>query len=281
MSLGIVIKAPEGLVLAAESRLTLTAQAPGQPPIHVNFDNATKLLSFNKPNNAVGVVTYGQAAIGLRTAQSFLPAFEAELAKVPKGQKQQRLVIRDFADKLSAFYLWQWQAVMPADYVGANMTFVVAGYNEGEAYGRVYAIDIPGNPKPQEHNAKPEDFGITWGGQREIVDRLLQGFDGRLVEVFQKLDLRPEQAAILQSALGEIQLPIPVQALPLQDCVDLAIFFIRTTISAQNLTVGIRGVGGPLDVATITQKDGLQFVQRKQIRGETGSTSGPYERSSS
>jgi hypothetical protein len=56
--------------------------------------------------------------------------------------------------------------------------------------------------------------------------------------------------------------------MPLQDCVDVAIFFIRTTISAQKLTVGLRGVGGPIDVAIITQKDGLQFVQQKKIHGE-------------
>src|SRR5687767_14047972 len=117
MSLGIVIKAPEGLVLAAESRLTLTAQAPGQPSIQVNFDNATELLSFNQPNNSVGVVTYGQAAIGLRTAQSFIPALEAALvAQVPDDEGLKRLPIKEFAEKFSAFYLQQWQAIMSPDY---------------------------------------------------------------------------------------------------------------------------------------------------------------------
>src|SRR5688500_4605181 len=104
MSLGIVIKAPEGLVLAAESRLTLTAQAPNQPPVHVNFDNATKLLSFQKPNNYIGVVTYGQAVIGLRTAQSFVPAFESQLAAEASDEGQKRLSVRVFAEKLSAFF---------------------------------------------------------------------------------------------------------------------------------------------------------------------------------
>jgi hypothetical protein len=172
MSLGIVIKAPEGLVLAAESRLTLTAQPAGGSPIHVNYDNATKLLSFSRPNNAVGVVTYGQAAIGLRTAQSFVPAFEAELiAEVDDDQTQQRLPISEFADRFSAFYMRQWQAVMPVDYQGPNMTFVVAGFDEAEAYGKVFTIDIPRSHVPSERNPA-EEFGLIWGGQREIVDRL-------------------------------------------------------------------------------------------------------------
>ncbi len=273
MSLGIVIKAPEGLVLAAESRLTLTAQAPDAPPLHVNFDNATKLLSFVKPNTSVGVVTYGQAAIGLRTAQSFIPEFEAKLA-----EDARRLPILEFAQKFSEFYLQQWNAAMPANYSGPNMTFIVAGFDEGEPYGKVFIIEIPRIPNPVAQQAGVGEFGITWGGQREIVDRLIQGFDGRLGETFTKLNLTPEQAALLNPVLNQIQLPIPLQALPLQDCIDLAIFFIRTTITAQKLTVGIRGVGGPIDVATITRQDGLCFVQRKRIVGETGTIACKQER---
>ena len=73
MSLGVAIKGPEGIVLTADSRITLEAQREGGLPLPVNFDNATKLLSFSKPHNFVGAVTYGAAVIGSRTAHSFLP----------------------------------------------------------------------------------------------------------------------------------------------------------------------------------------------------------------
>jgi 20S proteasome alpha/beta subunit len=78
----------------------------------------------------------------------------------------------------------------------------------------------------------------------------------------------PDKKDILRQALGGIQMPIAIEAMALQDCVDLAIFFIRTTISAQRLTVGIRGVGGPIDVAVITKEEDLRFVQKKKITGE-------------
>ena len=74
----------------------------------------------------------------------------------------------------------------------------------------------------------------------------------------------------MPQVLGRFQMPAPIQAMALQDCVDLAIFFVRTTIAAQALTVGIRGCGGPIDVATITRDGGLSFVQQKQLRGEQG-----------
>jgi hypothetical protein len=263
MSLGIVIKGPEGLVLAAESRVTLTATQAGDASLHVNYDNATKLLSFSKPNASIGAVTYGQAAIGLRTAHSFAPEFEG-------GLPHDRLTVLDFASRLSQFFLGQWQATMPADYAGPNMTFVVAGFNPDEPYGRVYSIDIPRNPAPVEQNATP-DFGITWGGQRELVDRLVQGYDFRLPDIVAStLQLTPDQQAALLVAFQPLQMALPLPAMPLQDCVDLALFFVRTTISAQRLTVGIRGCGGPIDVATITRREGLRFVQRKEIVGEYG-----------
>jgi len=271
MSLGIVIKGPEGIVLAAESRVTLTATPLGAPPIHISYDNAAKLLSFSPPNASIGAVTYGQAAIGLRTAHSFAPEFEGSLPSA-------RLTVHDFASRLSAFFLSQWQASVPAEYGGPNMTFVVAGFNQDEPYGRVYLIDIPRSPAPLEQTTSP-DFGITWGGQREFVDRLIQGYDFRLPDVATAtLQLTPDRRQALLAALQPLQMALPLQAMPLQDCVDLALFFIRTTISAQRLTVGIRGCGGPIDVATITRREGLRFVQRKEIIGEYGDPGNPRER---
>ena len=77
MSLGVAIKGPEGVVLAADCRVTIGAQAPNRPQIMVHYDNATKLLNFSEPHNFVGAVTYGLGLIGQRTAHSYLPEFES------------------------------------------------------------------------------------------------------------------------------------------------------------------------------------------------------------
>jgi hypothetical protein len=257
MSLGMVIKAPEGIVLSAESRVTLAATPPAGPPIHVNFDNATKLFGFNSPHNYVGVVTYGLAAIGLRTAHSFLPEFEATLPG-------DRLTIAEFAKQLSNFYLAQWNVSPPPNYTGPQMTFLVAGYDNNQPYGRVYQFDIPNVPNPVEHQSG--GFGLTWGGQREMVDRLLQGYDNNLPGLLTaNLGLNPTQQTALNTTLQQLQLPIPLQALPLQDCVNLALFFLNTTILGQRLTVGIRGCGGEIDVAVVTRREGFKFLRRKEL----------------
>ena len=261
MSLGIVIKSPEGIVLAAESRVTLTVNGlNGQPSHMVNFDNATKLFSFKAPHNHIGVVTYGQAAIGQRTAHSFVPEFESTLPN-------ERLTVAEMAQRISNFYMEQWNAVMPQNYIGPEMTFIVAGFNENEPYGRVFLLDLPQRLQPIEQQPSIGDFGITWGGQREIVDRLIQGFDLRVIPIIsQILNLNPQQQQQIDIVLKQnLQLPIPLNVMALQDCINLAKLFIRTTIETQELTIGVRGCGGPIEVAVIKREEELKYIKHKSV----------------
>lgn len=267
MSLGIVVKGSEGIVLAADSRVTLIAERPDNIKLPVNFDNATKLLTFAEPNRWIGAVTYGDAVIGtdmgdLRTAQSFIPEFEVDLPA-------ERLSVRDFSQRLSDFYSQQWQAKMPAGLRTAGMTFVVGGFDENAPYGCVHLFNIPNRPVPQERS--PNSFGITFGGQHEHTARLIKGYDPMVVEMVKQIfQPTPEKLAEFNAALAQLNVGIPYAVLPLQDCIDLAIFLMKTTISAQNLTIGVRGVGGSIDVAVITRREGIQIIQQKKLVGEGG-----------
>jgi len=270
MSLGVAFKGPEGIVLAADSRVTLTAQLqqPNQPPMFVpsTYDNATKLLRVNG-QDYVGAVTYGIGAIGQtepRTANSYIPEFSQELKNV------KRLSVKDFADRLSKFFLEKWNTQKMPTLPGQDMVFFVGGYDEGATYGRVFDIYIPSRPTPFEWHSGAGQFGLVWGGQREYADRLIHGFDGRLPELTKKfLNLddkkRDELSKNLQS---QLQTPVPFAFLPLQDSIDLAIFLIRTTIVMQHWVVGVRGVGGAIDVAVITQAEGFSEIKKKKITGE-------------
>ncbi|MDD5090983.1 MAG: hypothetical protein PHQ23_08705, partial [Candidatus Wallbacteria bacterium] len=225
----------------------------------VNFDNASKLFSLSGANASIGIVTYGMAAIGLRTAHSFMTEFEATLPL-------ERLPVRQVAECIGAFFNGQWLREMPEDFKGPDMTFVVAGFDEDEPYGKVYQVDIPHRIDPVEKNAMDNEFGMVWGGQREYVDRLIQGFDPRLPGiVMEKLKLKPAQMDDLMAELRKLQMMIPLQAMPLQDCVDLAVFAVQTTIDAQRLSVGMRACGGPVDVAVITRRDGFRFIRCKEL----------------
>ncbi|MBI4524806.1 MAG: hypothetical protein HY695_13465 [Deltaproteobacteria bacterium] len=271
MSLGIAFKGPEGIVLAADSRVTLTAQVQGQNvQIPVTYDNATKLLRVAGPDhNFIGAVTYGLGAIGQqepRTAHGYIPEFEEELSKANTG----RLPVQDFAQRLSDFFMRQWNAQTSGPYQGPDMIFLIAGYDPGAPYGRVFEIGIPSRPVPFEHHGKLGDFGIVWGGQKDFAARIIHGFDDRLLNIAQQfLQLADQQRDSLRDhLLSQLQVAIPFPFLPLQDCVDVATFLIRATITIQSWVVGVRGVGGAIDVATITRTEGFKPVQQKSIVGE-------------
>jgi 20S proteasome alpha/beta subunit len=264
MSLGIAFKGPEGIVLAADSRVTLTSTLPDGTKLTSSFDNATKLLQVKDQDN-VGVVTYGVGAFGdpaPRTAHSYLPELERELAG------RDRLSVADFAGEISTFFQRQWTSSgMPATGTD-DMWFLIAGYDPDATYGRVFQLRIPSSPTPDEQMVGNQ-FGLTYGGQHEVTSRLLAGFDPRVGDVLKTaLGITDVQVAALWPVLQrELQLPIPWQFLPLQDCVDLAIFLVRTTATIQNWLVGIRGVGGAIDVATITRTEGFRALQRKEVKG--------------
>ena len=264
MSLGIAFKGPEGIVLAADSRVTLSGPLPGTNLLgQSHYDNATKLLKVKEHDN-VGAVTYGLGALGgrqPRTAHSYLLEFEAEVATEP------RLSVEGFATRLGDFFRGRWSAAnTPAE--ADAMVFLVGGFDEGAAYGRVFEVSIPNSPAPVEKSA--DDFGITFGGQHEIAGRLLGGYDPRLEAlVAANVHLNPAQTRNLrQKVLPSLAMPIPYQFLPLQDCVDLAIFLIKTTATLQGWTTGTRGVGGAVDVATITRTEGFRAVQEKRVVGD-------------
>jgi hypothetical protein len=270
MSLGIAFKGPEGIVLAADSRVTLTGQiqAPGQPItlLPSTYDNATKPLRV-KGQDFVGAVTYGVGAIGQnepRTAHSYIPEFEHELLGIG------RLTVQEFAVRLSKFFLKKWNEQKMPTVQGQDMVFIVGGYDEGAPYGKVFDFLIPSQTDPIEKHNASGSFGLVWGGQREYADRLIHGYDGRLPDLTKNfLGIDDKKAGELSKHLqDQLQAPVPYAFLPLQDCVDLAIFLIRTTIIMQHWIVGIRGVGGAIDVAVITQTGGFKEIQRKRIMGE-------------
>ena len=141
----------------------------------------------------------------------------------------------DFAAELGKFFDARFKAAnMPAS--AGDMVFLVGGYDEKEACGHVYEVKIPSAPVPVELNSGT--FGLSMGGQTDIAARLFQGVS------------------------------IPFQFLPLQDCVDLSILVIKTTAGLMKYATAIRGVGGAIDVATITRAEGFRDVQLKRILGE-------------
>ena len=81
MSLAILLKGREGIVMGADSRITFGES----PPVY--YDNATKLLQIDGLSH-IGVLTYGASFIDVhnrRTVHSYLPEIEYEFRQHGEG----------------------------------------------------------------------------------------------------------------------------------------------------------------------------------------------------
>jgi hypothetical protein len=250
MSLVVAVKTPEGLVLAVDSRVVIApvdtqgvAQAPG------TYDNiTTNLFSFKPPHNFIGVVSYGQPVLGNRTVAGHFTEFNEYLIE----QQPERLSVYDFASELSQFFTTRWDATQGPP-LGVQLSFFVAGYDDKEATGHVYSVRIPENIEPVEL-MEGIPFGIVPDGEARIIGRIIAGYDITLTDIVNQ-NLTEEKKL-------ELKLPVPYDILSLRAAVDLATVLIRATIDLQNLAIMPHTCGGPIDVCTITNADGLSFVQR-------------------
>ena len=169
-----------------------------------------------------------------------MPEFEASL----KAGK--RYPIEEFAKALSDFFVDQWKTAA-VDYNGPEMIFQVAGYDDKAAYGHAFQFTVPQNPTPVEH-VPMGTFSISWGGQTDMVDRMIRGFGQTLPgKIASALGLDPAQQAALDAVLAAEQWQFPIHLMPLQDCVALCSVSCVGTVAMQQLAVTLRGVGGPTD----------------------------------
>ncbi|MDE4077995.1 hypothetical protein OTK55_03045 [Methanosphaera sp. Vir-13MRS] len=149
------------------------------------------------------------------------------------------------------------------------VNLLISGYNK-DGTSETYEIRFPGRIDKKRGN---NEYGSTWVGQGDLVSRMILGYDGKMLNLplFQKTLSTVPQEEVLRQLRG-IEYNIPWGLLTLQDGVDIAVFLIKATSMIQRYADGvnmdngdIQGVGGPIDVATITKENGIQWVKQKQI----------------
>lgn len=242
MSLVATVYVREGIVMAADSRLTLNATENHLEGAVVHLavgetDSIYKL--FLAPHN-IGISTFGDADIQGVPIAGYIETFvAAELENPPAS-------IEEVANKL----LQHFAAFDPAP----ATQFHVAGYvgPDAEPEQQVWVVDVVRSLVSRLN--PPGQQGCSWGGEGDIVGRILQ-------------------PAALIDATGAIVQQFPVHQIPwgfftLQDAIDFAVFAIRSTTDAIRFQQRPKTVGGPIDVLVI-KPSGAMWIQRKelQVRG--------------
>jgi hypothetical protein len=161
MSFVISVFVREGIVMAADSRLTLNAQqqVAGQNITHVfsvsQSDSNQKLFVTN---NGVGISTVGAAAINGVPIAGFIEQFVVQVVGNNDWPPEK------VTDEIVAFF--HQQAEVP------QTKFHVAGYIHEKKEQQIFSVDVASKMKYQI-NGTNSLFGASWDGEVDVMSRIL------------------------------------------------------------------------------------------------------------
>jgi hypothetical protein len=175
-----------------------------------------------------GVAVYDSGIIDNQPADSHVRRFE-EAALSPSDD------VNTVANKFKQYF--------QTNHAGVGVGFHVTGYKQ-EGKTRVpYVLVGHTTREPEIRRVNADDagamqFGVVRAGDVLVANRLI---DTNYLPLF--------------------------AAMPIQEAIDYAVFLIRSTIETLRFEPRYPTVGGPIDVLVV-QPEGMQWVQRKELRGE-------------
>lgn len=261
-TVNITVSTNDGVVIASDSRVTYFTEDGDKSYVsRIATDAAQKVFQLG---DFVGATYSGKASIGDRSISGIIRDFRVEQSIGDTSNTDVTVVAQRLYEFISGRYLKEFMGkqVEPLE-------LTVSGYDKGKAKKAYTIIVSPLGAKIEEIKAF-QDLGARWRGQTDVITRMIKGVDNKLLIMLES----PAREEAEKMAYN-----IPFKYMTLQDGIDFAIFMIRTTIDMQRFADGtvdepgaVQGVGGTIDVAVITT-DGFHWIQKKELRGETPTSS--------
>jgi hypothetical protein len=241
MSLVITVVVPEGIVMASDSRQSVTVE--GRTPDGktfkvetVNSDSVAK--TFLLEGQQVGISNFGQDLLGGVPMSSYVKNFiEEEIVAADD--------VTTIPPKLVKY--------MRKSYAQADAGFHVAGYSKSTKVSvpHFYNCHVAKNTIERK-NVKRDGsvaYGATWSGQFDIITSIIS-----------PIVTKDEKG---QDKIVRSPAPIIWDAMSVQDAIDFAIFAIRTTIDTMRFQARPKNVGGPIDVLLLLPDTKPRWIQKK------------------
>ena len=248
MSLVIAVYVPEGIVMASDSRQSITME--GKQPSGesfkvetVNSDAVTK--TFLLEQQRVGISNFGTDLLKGVPLSSYIQSFiEEEIVAADD--------ITTIPQKLVRYF--------KKSFPEADAGFHVAGYKkEGKiSIPHVYYCHVARN-EVLRRNAKEDAsliYGATWSGQIDIIASIINPVVIKDEEGKEKF-IRPS-------------IPIVWGAMTVQDAIDFAVYAIRTTIDTMRFQARPKNVGGNIDVLLLAPNKEPKWISKKEYKLASG-----------
>lgn len=154
MTIVSVVFVPEGLAMAADSRLTGSKRNDSGGLEHFTVtDNAQKLMVIRE--STIGISFYGDAIINGKTVSDFLRVFDInEVAPTD--------TVEVITNKLKTY--------LQTHSSNQNVLFLIVGYDEDKPY--VYNVDKNTVVLLNQNQNGESVFGASWRGDDSVMNRL-------------------------------------------------------------------------------------------------------------
>lgn len=281
MSIAVLIGVHDGLVLAADSASSLTvSSAPGITTGVANvYENANKIFNLYK-GRPIGCIAFGSGSIGNSSIGTLLKDLREilsrpETAKEPPFEFDPKKYTMEQVARITAKFLSD-ECQKPenkAVVIHNSIGLLIGGYSTGQSHGESWSVKIDGGVAQEPKMLrKPSEPGISWGGQSEVLHRIVVGYSGQLFKHLSKVSApKPdgnvptagELRAQLIPALRGLQAELVFAPMPIQDAIELGRFLVHSSVMFSRFLPGAQVVGGPIEIAAITKHEGFKWISRK------------------
>jgi len=260
MTVIVSIKINDGVVMASDS-----ASSFGNGQIYLHAD---KIVNLHK-GMPIGAMVTGNGQIGNESITTLLKDLRSRLDGT--GYPSWKLNPKSYTLKAVAGRVRQFLYEEKVISVTAEawMRIRIAGYSAGRPLSEVWEVFIRGKECDEPMQIQGEnDFGPRWDGEYEPLNRLILGQASGLLDALTEGGIPKEQIKdICDKITPKCGQLLSLPAMPIQDAIDLARFFVETTIGFEKFSVlkQPKTVGGAVEIAAITKHEGFRWVQRKHF----------------
>ena len=277
MSIAVLIGVHDGVVLAADSASTLSFAVPtgvvlppGQGIVGNVYDNANKIFNLVK-GQPIGCITFGSGNIGNASIGTLIKDLRQKLTETPNKMNfdPDKYMMSDIVGILAKFLGEECDKLDPAMKANISTGFLLGGYSKPGDLGESWSVEISkGVAQPPKKLREPNAAGVSWGGQAEVLQRIMLGFSPGIFDVLAQVSQPMQNAKDMAQKLAPVlsarlQAPMVFAPMPIQDAIDLARFLVHAAEMFSRFVPGPNVVGGPIEIAAITKHENFKWICRK------------------
>jgi hypothetical protein len=275
VTIAIALSTAEGIIFGSDSTTTISLTGATGTKVGQLYNSAQKIFEIGPPRDgdylagqhfSGGVVTWGDGSFGPISWRNFVNEF---YCRVIHGNR-----VTDVPRAYLNFAQQKWGEIQQMGLVDATTPLPDTGFAVGAIEASTHEVHagIVSIRAATVEAMKRADIRV--GGDPVSVGRLVNGYDPRLEPVLQSHGI---DIAVFKHCAQAFSLSPYLQHIPLRDAIDFVHFLIYSAIKFHRYKGVAAGVGGPIEIATITADRGFRWVTHKPLHESIGIPRGEYE----